>query len=50
LPASKILPKFVNFVFQRRIFFFQLFNHNYFLPLRTNTLTNSAANKIIAHR
>src|SRR5579863_214813 len=28
LPASKILPKFANFVFQGRIFFFKLFDHD----------------------
>jgi hypothetical protein len=27
LPASKILPKFANFVFQDRIFFLELFDH-----------------------
>src|SRR5579864_9140995 len=31
LPASKILPKFANFVFQGCIFFFQLFDHDVFL-------------------
>src|SRR5580700_10363091 len=28
LPASKILPKFANFVFQGCVFFFQLFDHD----------------------
>src|SRR5580700_643291 len=28
LPASKILPKFANFVFQDCVFFFQLFDHD----------------------
>jgi hypothetical protein len=28
LPASKILPKFANFIFQGSIFFFQLFDHD----------------------
>jgi hypothetical protein len=28
LLASKILPKFANFVFQDRIFFFELFDHD----------------------
>src|SRR5271167_2162326 len=28
LPASKILPKFANFVFQNRVFFFELFDHD----------------------
>jgi hypothetical protein len=27
VPASKILPKFADFVFQRRVFFFELFDH-----------------------
>src|SRR5579864_8407980 len=27
LPASKILPKFADFVFQRRVFLFELFDH-----------------------
>src|SRR5580692_499404 len=31
LPASKILPKFANFVFQGCVFFFQLFDHEFVL-------------------
>src|SRR5579864_2302038 len=31
LPASKILPKFANLVFQGCVFFFQLFDHEVFL-------------------
>jgi hypothetical protein len=27
LPESKILPKLADFVFQRRVFFFELFDH-----------------------
>ena len=33
LPASKILPKFANFIFQDCIFFFKFFNHEFFLLL-----------------
>src|SRR5260221_564709 len=42
LPASKILPKFADFIFQGRIFFFKLFDHDDVVLLKLSPETLEA--------